>query len=688
MGRIVTVAAGPRRKYLVLLAWLVVLAVAAPLGARFESVITNEPSSFLPGDAESVAVAELQDRFPGGDLATAVVVYAREDGLTAADRRAVAGHRDAIAADPPAGALPPTPVVGSEDGRAAVFSVPLQVSGDADALSDAVDRIEETIADRPDGLEARVTGPAGFSADAIAVFGGINTTLLFATGALVVLLLLLIYRSPVFWLIPVLAVAFAELVVRALGYLLGSAGVVINGQTQGILLVLVFGAGTDYALLLVARYREELHHHADPHEAMAVALRQAGPAIIASAGTVVAGLLVLALADVNGTAGLGPVGAMGVAVAAVSMLTALPAMLLVAGRRVFWPFVPRVEQGDGDGRAVRGVWRRIGERATRRPRRVWVGTTVALVAMCAGLVVFNTGLTDANGFRGSVDSVRGQELLARSFPAGASAPTTVIVPPGGDVAAVVGALEGSDGVARVGEPETGPPGTRLSVTLEPDPYSTDAYDLIPRLRDAVTAAGGEGVLVGGPTAESADLRVSAERDLTLLPPLILLVVFVILAALLRALLAPVLLILTVVVSFLAALGFSVLVFNVLLDSPGQDATLPLFAFVFLVALGVDYNIFLMARAREETVRHGTREGMLRALAVTGGVITSAGIVLAGTFAVLGVLPLWALFQIGFVVGAGVLLDTLIVRSIIVPALVVDIGDRVWWPSRLAGRRST
>lgn len=668
----------------VLLAWLAILVAGAPLGAQFEDVITNEPSSFLPGSSEAVTVAELAAEFPGGELTPAVVVSAREAGLTPDDRAAIEADRDAIAADPPESSLPPTPVDYSPDGVAAVYSVPLEVSGDAEGLQAAVDRIRAEVADGPAGLETDVTGPAGFSADAIEVFGDINTTLLLATASLVIVLLLIIYRSPIFWVLPILAVGFAELAVRSIGYLLGSNGVVINGQTQGILLVLVFGAGTDYALLLVARYREELHHHATAREAMRIALSQAGPTIIASAGTVVAGLLVLSLAEVNGTAGLGPVGAIGVAVAALSMLTALPAMLILVGRRAFWPFIPRFDDAD-EGLATRGVWRRVGERVARRPRRVWVGTAAVLLAMCAGLAFFNTGLTSANGFRGTVESVEGQALIAASFPAGASAPTTVLVQDverTGDVRAAVAAMEG---VSSIGDSQSGDPGARFPVVLAPDPFSPEAYDLIPELRDVAKAAGGESTLVGGPTAEEADVRVAATRDTLVLPPIILLVVLVILGLLLRAIVAPLLLVGTVILSFLAALGFSVFVFNTVLDSPGQDPSLPLFGFVFLVALGVDYNIFLMARAREETPDHGTRGGILRALAVTGGVITSAGIVLAGTFAVLGVLPLWALFQIGFLVGFGVLLDTLIVRSLLAPALVSDIGPPVWWPSAPAGR---
>lgn len=494
------------------------------------------------------------------------------------------------------------------------------------------------------------------------------------------MLLVLIYRSPIFWVLPLLSVFFAEGLVRGIGTLLAEAGVVVNGQTGGILLVLVFGAGTDYALLLTARYREELRRHADRHDAMRIALRTAGPAIVASAATVVSALLVLGLAEVNSTAGLGPVGAMGVAVAALAMLTILPALLLVGGRRAFWPFVPRL--GDEDG-AARGAWARLGSLVARGPRRVWVGTTLVLGAMALGTLAYDPSLTSSQAFRGSVESVEGQRLLESSFPAGASAPTVVLVTDPGRAAVVRSAVAKAPEVASVGSIETGPAGAQFSATLTRDPYGTEAFADISSLRERLRAVAGDAVLVGGPTAEEADLRAATSRDTKLLVPLVLAVVLAILVLLLRAITAPLMLMATVVLSFFAALGFSVVVFDRVFGFPGQDPGYPLFAFIFLVALGVDYNIFLMARVREEALRTPTRKAVLRGLAVTGGVITSAGVVLAGTFAVLGVLPLVALTQIGFTVAFGVLLDAAIVRSILVPALTLDLGERTWWPSRLS-----
>jgi RND superfamily putative drug exporter len=674
-------------KWVVLAAWILIFVAAANPGSKFEDAQQNESTSFLPGDAESTAVLEQLEEFQdeNGEQADAVTVYAREGGLTAADRAAIARDRASLNADRPVGAGPTGPAAVSADGGAALLVTPLFIEeGDSDALVDAVDDIRDRVHEGvPEGLQVEVTGGAGYSADAIDVFDNINSTLLLATAGIVFVLLVLIYRSPIFWFLPLLSVAFAEVTVRAIGYGLAEAGVIINGQTAGILLVLVFGVGTDYALLLVSRYREELRRNEDRHTAMRIALGRAGPAILASGATNICALLVLTMAEVNGTAGLGPVAAIGVAVALLAMLTILPALLVICGRGAFWPFVPRYQPGIVTVPEERGRWRRLGDAIGRNPRPVWIATVVALAVMALGLTTFDTNLTSSNSFRDDVEAVQGQELLAESFPAGASAPTDVIVPDPARVPAVSAALRGAEGVSAVVPIDEGPPGVRLAVTLEPDPYSTEAFDLVPGLRDAAKGAGGEDTLVGGPTATEYDLRVSSERDLKVIPPIVLLVIVVIIGLLLRAIVAPLLLIATVILSFLAALGVSALAFEWIFDFPGEDASLPLFGFIFLVAVGVDYNIFLMARVREEAARHGTREGTIRGLAVTGAVITSAGLVLAGTFAVLGVLPLVGLTEIGFLVAFGILLDTFLVRSVLVPALVMEIGDNVWWPSRLA-----
>ncbi|HEX4746560.1 MAG TPA: MMPL family transporter [Gaiellaceae bacterium] len=679
---------GRRSKFAVLAVWVAALVALGPLIGSFESKQKNEPSSFLPADAESVRALELSDQFPSAEGVAAIAVFAREGGLTADDQEAIAAIRDELASSPPEGVVAVAPSQLSDDGDAALVVTQIVADGDEDVLIEAVDSIREAVAEGvPDGLEAKVTGPAGYSADASAAFEGINSTLLLATTLLVFVLLVIIYRSPIFWVLPLLAVFFAEGLVRGIGSLLVDAGVVVNGQTGGILLVLVFGAGTDYALLLTARYREELHRHEDKHEAMRIAVRQAGPGILASAGTVVAALLCLSFASVNSTAGLGPVGAMGVAVAAAAMLTVLPALLLIGGRRAFWPFVPRFDRPEAENGTAwrRGFWGRLGPWIERRHRAVWIVTTLALLALSLGMLTLDSNLTTANAFRGEVEAVEGQRLLERSFPAGASAPTTVIVTDPAKVDAVVAVAENAPQVVAVGPVQSGEPGVLFTVTLSEDPFSEAGFAQVEPLRDELRADGGDAVLVGGATAEEHDLREAVRSDTLFLVPLVLLVVFAILVLLLRALVGPLMLMATVVLSFFAALGLALVVFELFADFPGEDPSYPLFAFIFLVALGIDYNIFLMARVREEAQTMPTKEAMLKGLAVTGGVITSAGIVLAGTFSVLAVLPLVALTQIGITVALGVLLDTFVVRSILVPALTFSLGERTWWPSRL-GRR--
>jgi RND superfamily putative drug exporter len=683
--RLARLVAGRRSKFVAIGAWILLVAGLAPFAGKFEGAQKNEPSTFLPGNAESVEVLEAARTFPSGEATIATIVFYDPSGLNAAERQSIDTTLDGLTGEAVPGATRATPPRYSPNGKAAVAAIPIAAKGDVDVLVDAVEAIRSTLeASLPRTVETKVTGPAGFSADASAAFEGINTTLLFATVALVFVLLILIYRSPIFWVLPLFAVLLAEGAVRGFGYGLTQAGVVINGQTGGILLVLVFGAGTDYALLLTARYREELLRREDKHEAMQVALVRAGPAMLASAGTVVAALLCLTLASVNSTAGLGPVGAMGVSIAAAAMLTLLPGLLLVGGRRAFWPYVPHAGSGALSERG-RGVWERLGTWIEGRCRAVWIVAALALGALALGVLTLDDNLTTANSFRGSVESVEGQQLVAQSFPAGASAPTVVLVRDRDKLASALGAARSVEGVATVGQPEIGSTGARFPVTLRSDPFGEKAFRLIPGLRADLRAAAGQSVLVGGPTAEEADLRNAIERDTKLLVPLVLLVVLIILILLLRSLVAPLVLIATVVLSFLAALGGSLLLFQLSADFPGEDPSYPLFAFIFLVALGIDYNIFLMARVHEEALELPTRAAMLKGLAVTGGVITSAGIVLAGTFAVLAVLPLVALTQIGVTVAFGVLLDTFLVRSILVPAMTIDLDERIWWPSALARR---
>jgi RND superfamily putative drug exporter len=810
-GSFFTFAAGRRAKWIVFAIWLVAIFIAAgpaDLPSRFEDAESNEATSYLPGDAESTAALKATEALQKGELAPAVIVFRRDSGLTAADRRTIVGYvgrmaakrfpgvvRDGVTAAAggnPEGSTPvppsseakgcgsPTtevpgqppgyaPFVGptcSADGKAAIVSAYIKGNGEGERIVDPVKYWREVLPSGDGGLQAKITGGAGFSADAIEVFEGINGTLLLAALSLVIFLLILIYRSPMFFLIPLVAVLFAETLSRSLGYGLTELGVTVNGQSSSIMSVLVLGAGTDYALLLVSRYREELHRRTDKHEAMRTALASAGPAIFASAATVIAALFCLTLARVNGTAGLVPIAAMGIACAALSMLTLLPALLTIFGRRAFWPFVPhtpgtapgpesiserareRIVEGDAIGAVLRvvlasllvlvllplvlinwllrrlsggripslivgpldrafftpfelrrrrlehtadathGFWAKLGNRIAISPRRVIVRSTAVLLVLCCGFAFFSTALTSEDTYRSEVESVEGQDLLNKSFPAGTTALTDVVAPARAEGTVRV-ALEGVPGVeavtATVAEGSTVPGGPKevlVQATLKPNPYSTEAFDLIEPIRDYVHRYEPK-ALVGGPTAVEFDVRDAAGWDSTVIPPLILLVVFLILVGLLRAVMAPLILIGTVILSFLAALGVGYFVIDVIFGFPGSDPSLPLFAFVFLVALGVDYNIFLVARAREETIQHGSHEGILRALAVTGAVITSAGIVLAGTFSVLAVLPLTFLTELGFVVAFGVLLDTFLVRSVLVPAIALAMGDRFWWPSALS-----
>jgi RND superfamily putative drug exporter len=679
LSRLAAIPSGKRTKWLVLVAWIVVVAIASPFAGKLGDVEENDAEAWLPASAESLAVSRLQEEFPDADTIPAVVVYHRDGGLTAEDRARIEADRQAAAQRFPQ--FPPSDAVFAQDGQAALLSIPLpdREAEDEDWLFDDVDALRELVGDGEGGLQVKVTGPAGFTNDLVEVFGGLDSTLLVASASVVAILLLLTYRSPFVWLIPLLSVAFAHQTATAVVYgLAKEAGLTVNGQSGGILPVLVFGAGTDYALLLIARYREELRRHEDKHEAMAFALRQAGPAMLASGGTVIVGLLCLLAADLNSNQSLGPVGAVGIAAALLAMLTLLPAVLVIFGRRLFWPFVPRFGAVSHEGA---GLWSRIGTWVGRRPRPVWVGTAVVLAVLALGLTNLDTNLAQEDQFRDEPDSLIGQRLLAQSFPAGAGSPAVVIADKSA-ADAVQAAIVETPGVVDVrvdGETDTL---VAFAATLDAAPSSQAASDAIDRLRDRVHAVPNANAVVGGDDAVSLDVARANADDRRLVMPLVLIVVLVILALLLRAIVAPLLLIATVVLSFGAALGASTFVFEHVFDFAAVEGSIPLLGFVFLVALGVDYNIFLMSRVHEESAHLGTRQGMLKGLAVTGGVITSAGIVLAATFAVLGVLPLVSLTELGFIVAFGVLLDALIVRSILVPALTLDLDDRVWWPSRV------
>jgi putative drug exporter of the RND superfamily len=684
VGRLAKLPAGRVTKWLVLAFWLVVVALAFQPSSKLTGAQENDAVAWLPGDAESTQVLQAAEEFQSSDEIPTIVVYERTSGITPEDTATVADHvaQFSRVEGVEREVFGPVP---SEDGQALQVIVPVDAGeGGWELIGESVEEMRDIAADRPDGLSAHFTGPGGFAADSSEAFSGIDGKLLYSALAVVIVILLLTYRSPILWLLPVFSALVALTCAQAVVYLLATeADLTVNAQSAGILLVLVFGAGTDYALLLVARYREELRRHQDRHEAMAFALHRAGPAIFASGATVIAGMLCLLFASMNSTQGLGPVAAIGVAVGLLVMLTLLPALLAICGRPFFWPIRPRF--GSADHTAT-GVWARIGGRIARRPRTTWVVTSLVLGIAALGIVQLDAdGLENKDAFYGTPESVEGEEVLARHFPAGSGQP--VVVMSNADQAdEVAAATRETEGIAEVAEPEISGDLAYIEATLTDPPDSQEAKDTVDRVRDAVHAVPDADAQAGGGTAIVLDTLRAASDDNRVIIPLVLLVVLVILAVLLRAIVAPVILVATVVLSFAAALGISALFFEYVFGFAGADASLPLFVFVFLVALGIDYNIFLMTRVHEEAKQWGTRRGALIGLAATGGVITSAGLVLAGTFAVLATLPVVAFAEIGFAVALGVLLDTLIVRSVLVTALNLDIGRWMWWPSALTHKR--
>ena len=678
-SRLIAFVCGRRTKYIVVVFWILVVAALGGLAGKLQGAEKNDASAYLPSSAESTHELNEQNLFQSKDLNPALVVYVRDSGVTAADMAKATADARYFASLPAVNGRVAPPVV-SKDHKAIQTVVGSELGFNSD-IGGFISKVKGQATKDSTGLSVYVGGPAASAADQIKIFKGIDSTLLYATLAVVIILLLLTYRSPILWLLPILSAGVALTVAQAVIYLLTQhANLTVNGQSEGILVVLVIGASTDYALLLIARYREELRRHTDRHEAMAVALRRAGPAIIASGLTVVAGMLVLLAAESNDISGLGPVAAVGIAVGLIAMITLLPAVLVIFGRWIFWPVRP----GYGTPEPTsRGIWSRVGRGISRRPRMVWVVTALLLAAGTAGMIGFKFGtLTTAQAFRGTPPSISAQNVLARYFPAGSGEPVQVVTT-ASTAGQVRTALAGTPGIASVTQPVTKDGKSFLQATMTPAPDSPAAYTLVDKIRTTVHAIPGAQAEVGGGTAIQKDVESAATHDRNLLIPLILVVVFLILGLLLRALVAPLVLIGTVILSFGAALGLSSLFFKHAFGFAGADTSMPLFVFVFLVALGIDYNIFLMTRVREESIRSGTRRGALTGLAATGGVITSAGLVLAGTFASLATLPLVEFTEIGFAVALGVLLDTLIVRSVLVTSLTLDIGRHIWWPSALA-----
>jgi putative drug exporter of the RND superfamily len=700
LARFVT---GRRTKWTVPLLWILLAAVLAPLGGKLGDVTDDRTQSALPRGAQSTAVLDRLARdFPSGETASGLIVYERAGGLTGADRaKIVRDARRAAAALPLRGrpALPfgpggrPTAQV-SRGGDLAytVLAVPNRDRENA-ALGKRLRAITGTGAG---GLRIHVTGDLGFNADFEEVFSSFDAKLLLATVGLVLVLLLVIYRSPVIALAPLIVVGLAYAVARAFVYLLAEAGETVTSNTTTILVVLMFGVGTDYCLLLVSRYREELRRTPDKHAAMDRALRRAGPAILASGLTVALTMLVLLVGVTGSLRSLGPASAIGVACAFLAGLTLLPALLTIVGRRGFWP---RRRLVAFDPEAIvhehPGVWRRIGDRVLRRPVLALTTMVALFGAGALGLLAYRENYSTTGLFTTRTESVDGFKAMQRAFPAGALAPTDVLVTRRdgpirpADVVTARARLQRVPGVAAVsgpGERSRDGRAVRIAVVLRNDPYTAKAFELTPELRAAVADLGpGVSGLVGGGSAIQYDFNRATARDTRLIVPISLAVIAVILGVLLQAVVAPLVLMASVVLSFVGTLGLSILFFRFVAGEDGVDNSLPVFAFIFLVALGTDYTIFLMSRVREEARRHGTREGVLRALGATGPVITSAGIILAGTFSVLMTLPVWFIFNIGFMVAVGILLDTFVVRTIMVPAAVEILGDRIWWPGRARGR---
>ena len=698
---------------LVVLSWFMVSGYFGPLFGKLSSVQENNNSSFLPKGAEATKASDLISQFSTKDSFNFPTLVLFEGKGDAESFAAINAHMVGVGELKLAGTeakisdyLAPgerITVFPSEDGKAILANVPLDgnaisklLSNEEPVLPAIVEALREDIADiaKANGVSAYVTGPGGILGDLFGAFGSIDSTLLLTTLGVVAIILIFVYRSPVLWIIPLLSALFALTLAGGVVYLLAKADIIdVDGQSQGILSVLVIGAATDYALLLIARYREELHLHESRFDAMRAAYKGVWEPIIASGSTVAISLLVLLFSQLTNTAGLGPIGAIGIVASMITILTLLPALLLVFGRWIFWPRRPLF---DGDDHVLSGLWSKVGNTIGRNPRKAWIiSGSVLLLFAFASTTLKADGLGTVDSFTGNPESVVGQKLLVKHFPGGEGDPTQIVVAVD-KLEAVSDAVENAPGVASVtpmldGIPMPGQPmpGIKtvngraiLNVTLDKAPDSVEAGNDIPKIRELARSAD-ETALVGGTSAVYFDVRTANNRDNRTIIPIILLVITIILGLLLRSILSAVLLLGTVVLSYFATLGVCAIFFNHVFGFAGGDNSFPLFTFIFLVALGIDYNIFLMTRVREESGKIGTRAGVIKGVTVTGAVITSAGIVLAATFAVLGLLPLVPLAELGFAVAFGVLLDTIIVRSILVPALVHEIGPKVWWPSKLA-----
>ena len=698
-----------------ILVWLSIGGFAGGAFSKISTVQENDNSAFLPDSAESTIAGEVLVKFSSqddqlfpalllllGDLnpATNAQVFEKVNQYSATLLSKTLPETGKPLSTYFAQGVPLTPIP-SADGKAILINAQLDFAvADANVDGEPVfPKIIEFIREDMEkeftsaGITTHVTGPAGLFADLFEAFGSIDTRLLQTTLIVVAIILIVVYRSPVLWILPLFTAASALGIATMIVYYLAREEIIdLNGQTQGILDVLVLGAATDYALLLIARYREELHHHQSRFDAMRIALRGVVEPIIASGSTVIAGLMVLLLSDLSSNRGLGPVGSIGIASSMLAVLTLLPALLIVFGRWIFWPKIPRFDDVD---EKLSGLWSKVGNLVDRRPRAVWISTALALLIFAGfSTTLKSDGLSQSEAFTTRTDSVIGLERLGEHFPSGEGTPVEIVVDQA-DIASAAAAIGRVSTVASVVpltnvDPLTQRPTSELKVvdgkvvlyaTLKVAPDSAEGKESIPLIRQAAKAVNSN-ILVGGQSAIGYDVDQSSRRDNRVIIPIVLLLIAVILGFLLRSIFAAALLLGTVVLSFAATLGVCALVFDNVFGFAGTDAAFPLFAFIFLVALGIDYNIFLMTRVREESLKIGTRAGIIKGLTVTGGVITSAGIVLAATFGVLGILPLVFLAELGFAVAFGVLLDTIIVRSLLVPALVREIGPKIWWPSKL------
>jgi putative drug exporter of the RND superfamily len=690
------------------LAWIAIAGLGGPYFGRISEVSVNDQASYLPSSAESTQVQKRFTEFFGDNVVPAVVVAERAGGLTAEDQAWLHAQAAGLPQQVPAISGGVSPAIPSADGEAAQIFVPISTRSDVRA---AVAELRKSLEGAPPGLAVYVTGAAGLSADLGNGFAGVDWLLLVVAVTAVFIILVIVYRSPLLPVMVLLASMSALCAAVAVSFYLAKADILkINAQVQGILFILVIGAATDYSLLYVSRFREALRDNESVWEATKAAWKGSVEPIVASGSTVIAGLLCLLLSDLASNKALGPVAAVGIVFAVLAALTFVPAMLLLAGRAAFWPRHVRYGSLHGE-QDPKSSWVKVARLVRTRARPLWLAVGIVLVLCCLALAGLKAGGVSASDLvLGPSQARDGQNVLAAHFPGGSGQPVQVIVPQGHlseaataalgvtgvDSASVVSA-DSPSGFIPIPAPAGGPLAqatptvaggdVMLQLTLKDKADSLAAEQTVKELRASLHAID-PAIMVGGQTATALDSDVTSTRDRNLIIPVVLVVITLILMLLLRSIVAPLLLTLTTVLSFGAALGVSSLIFNHVLGFPGSDPSVPLYAFVFLVALGIDYNIFLMTRVREESLAHGTKEGVLRGLVATGGVITSAGVVLAATFAALAVIPILFLVQLAIIVAFGVLLDALVVRALFVPALVYDVGDRAWWPSKLARRKGS